>query len=118
LSATAGFNSSPDATKGVAFFAFAADLADAAFGGSGVPGLRARQDGISRSLRSAQFNTACAVVSGNSVTFNNCTVSESGFNITFNGSITASAGSVTWGINSTFSGTDQGITFNMSMNFS
>src|SRR5712691_385495 len=116
LSNTAGFNSSPDPTKGAAFFSFATDLGNLAFSGSGVPAFPRDAD-ISHALTSAQFNSACTTVSGNTVTFSNCSQSESGYNFTFNGTISASAGTVTWGITASFSGTSQGYTFNLNMHF-
>jgi hypothetical protein len=114
LSATAGFNSAPDATKGQAFFAFATDLADGALGATAY-GIAPPQGGanFSRSLRSAQFSTAtCSTVTATSVTFNSCTYTQGTFTITVNGSITASAGSVTWGVDVTLSGTSNGVTVN------
>jgi len=115
VSDTAAFNSSADATKGATIVTLADDLASAALGASGFgidPPSRAV---TSRALRSASLDSACATVVPNKVTFTNCTDVSSGFSFTLSGTISSTADSVTWDVTGGFTGTDQGVTFNLSI---
>ena len=102
-----------DATKGFALIEFADSLAGSALGDTGIGGLRATES-ITQPLRDAAAGLdTCATVTATSVTFNNCTVSESGFNVSISGNVTVNNKTVTWDIHGTFSGSDNGITFNI-----
>jgi len=101
-----------DATKVRPDSTFADSLAATAMGSAAIPGMRASVD-ISQPLREAASLDTCATVTANTVTFNNCTISESGFNISLSGTVSVSAGTVTWAINGTFSGAEQGVSFNI-----
>jgi hypothetical protein len=112
LSSTRSFSTQADATKGLAIVEFADSIAAAALGSAAIPGLRSGTD-ISQPLREATSLDTCATVAANTVTFNNCTISESGFNLSFGGTVSVSANTVTWNINGSFSGAEQGVTFNI-----
>lgn len=103
VSNSASFSAAPDATRGMAMAGFALDLAGEALGSATFGA--AKPDTLRGALRRASLDT-CATVAGNTVTFKDCTDGESGFDVSLNGSITATAGNVTWGITATFSASD------------
>ena len=116
VTATASFSGSPTADNGAAIAGAALSIAGAALGDAavGVADPQATKGLLIRAA-TAGFDT-CATVSAGKVTFNNCTDTEQGFSVTLNGSITATAGHVTWAISAGFSGTQNNVSFNISMN--
>ena len=114
---TASFSTAPDANGGVAIALFADALATAAMGSSGGGGTHATGQEISHALRSAEMST-CATVTGNTVTYKNCSQTESGFTITLNGSISATAGTVSWNLSGSFSGSSQNVSLSVSIHHS
>jgi hypothetical protein len=116
LSDTATFSSSPDATRGIEIVGFASALASLAFGNNVVPSMPRGSDNKG-ALISDDFST-CATLTGNTVTFSGCSETSSGFTVTLNGSVTASAGSVSWNVTSTVSGTVSANGLNETVNVS
>jgi hypothetical protein len=116
LSDATAFASAPDGTKGAAVASFVDELAAAALGSSPL-GIAAPAPATRTRLVTRAATSDCAIVSGNTVTFKNCTETDSGFTITLNGSISASAGSVTWDVSGGFSGTDaaSGVSINLNI---
>ena len=114
LSDTAGFSASPDAAKGAAIVVFADTLAALALGSASPSLPHPTGPELAQSIRNADFS-ACTTVSPGKVTFKDCAQKEAGFSLTLNGSISASAGAVTWDIAGGFSGTTDGITANMNI---
>lgn len=110
LSSAASFSATPSASSAAAVLGFAAVLSDAALGSSGFAMPRG---GPSGALRQAADFSACTTVVGDTVTFTNCSDSSTGFAMNLNGSITASAGKVSWSIAGSFSGSQNGETFNI-----
>jgi hypothetical protein len=114
LGDAASFSSSASIDKGVAVFGFADALASAALGDSGLGAVAPRAAAnAGQALRSAADFSTCGTISGNTVTFSNCTNDDFGFHMTLNGSITATAGKVSWDISSGFSGSEQNVSFNV-----
>ncbi len=102
LSTTTSFSSSPSANNGYAIVGFADAMAGLALGtavfGEAPGGLLTRG-----ALYAATDVSACSTVVGNTVTFTNCSQSASGFSFTFSGTVTASAGVVSWNVTGNFS---------------
>jgi hypothetical protein len=113
LSSTTSFSSAADVNKGAAVVGFADSMATIAFGSS-VLAVAPNGTNLRAALRAADFS-ACSAVSGNTVTFTNCVETYSSFSLTLNGTITASAGTVTWNVNATFSGSQNGATFSVAL---
>ena len=115
VSSTASFSGTPTAENGAALAGVALDLAGAALGDAafGMASPRAIKGALTRAAE-AGFDT-CATVAANKVTFNNCVQTESGFSVSLNGSITATAGHVSWSISAGFSGSDNGETISINM---
>jgi hypothetical protein len=107
LASTTSFSAGADATKGAAIAAFADTLASAALGGTAFGLAPPSSAAIGSALRSAADFSTCTTVTANTVTFNNCSQLEGSYTFTLSGSISATAGSVTWNISGGFSGTDQ-----------
>lgn len=114
VTASSGFGSSPDASKATAIVSLADDLAATALGGVVLANMP-QDPRVRRALSTAATVPECTTATANSVTFNNCTQTESGFTFTLNGSVSATADSVTWNITGGFSGSDQGISFNVNI---
>ena len=62
--------------------------------------------------RSGALSTGCYTFTSTSITYSNCTISGSGYSETLNGSLTASAGSVTWNLTVTYSYSASSVTSN------
>jgi hypothetical protein len=115
VSNTASFNGAPAAEKGAAIASLALSLAGAALGDAAFGSASPQQvSGALTRAAAAGFDT-CATVTANTVTFANCAQTESGFTVTLNGSITATAGNVTWSIAAAFSGTENGTSISINM---
>jgi hypothetical protein len=113
LSSTTSFSSAADVNKGAAVVGFAESMATIAFGSSTFA-VAPNGTNLRAALRAADFS-ACAAVSGNTVTFSNCSEIYSSFTLTLNGTITGSAGTVTWNVTATFSGSQNGTTVNVAL---
>jgi hypothetical protein len=119
VSSTSTFGTSPDSTKATAITSLADDLAASALGGTAI-GMVPNMTPVAADPRfqhavSRSVTAACTVVTANSVTFNNCQDSESGYTFTLNGTISATTDTVTWEINGTFAGTNQGISLSLAL---
>lgn len=114
LSDAAAFSAAPDGTRGASVVAFVDQLASAALGAAPV-GIAAPTPAATRALVSSAFTSDCTKVAGDTVTFTNCAETDSGFTLTLNGSISASAGTVSWNISGGFSGSNTGVSVNLTV---
>jgi len=116
VSTTAAFNSSPTADNGASIAGAALELASAALGDAafGAASPASVSHALTRAA-TAGFDT-CATVTSGKVTFNNCVLTVEGFSVTLNGSISATAGHVSWAISAGFTGTSNNETVNINMN--
>ena len=110
---TAAFSGAPDAARGVEIAGLALSLASEALGDATFG--MAPSGAVHRALtRAATFDT-CATVAAGTVTFKDCVDGEAGFEVKLNGSITATAGNVSWGLTATFAGTGTDGSLNITM---
>ena len=107
--------STADSSKGLRMMALAETLAAEALSGSGVPFSNAQQQQqVSHALRTATtVDPACTTVTATSVTFKNCSATENGFTATLNGSLTVTGSTITWGIELSASGSQNGVSINI-----
>ena len=110
LTDTASFSSSPDAARGAAVVVFADALAAVALGSASGPLPHPQSGEIQRAIRAAADFSACATLSGGTVTFKNCSQSEGGYTVTLDGTISSSGGAVSWNMTGGFSGTQNNTT--------
>lgn len=111
LSEAASFSTSPNATAGAVVIGFADGLAALALGDASF-GLAPRGAGTRGSLREADIS-ACATLTGSTVTFSNCSQSYAGFSESFSGTVSSVAGAVSWNISGTVSGSANGVSVNV-----
>lgn len=119
VSSTSSFGTSPDATKATSIVGLADDMAASALGSTPIAMGGFTQDpALSRAMRTAAI-TDCTTVSSTqtsaTVTFTNCSEVASGVTINLNGTVTATHDTVTWDIQGSFSGTNQGVTVNVNL---
>ncbi|HEY6909341.1 MAG TPA: hypothetical protein VI356_08230 [Myxococcales bacterium] len=114
LSDAAAFSAAPDGTRGSSVVAFVDQLASAALGAAPV-GIAAPAPAATRAMVSSAFTSDCTKVAGDTVTFTNCVETDSGFTLTLSGSITANAGTVSWNISGGFSGSNTGVSINLTV---
>jgi hypothetical protein len=115
LSDATSFSATPDATKGSSVVVFADVMAAAALGGTGIAAQAPASPNALRSAIHAAATQACTTVTADTVTFNSCSDSSTGFTITLNGHITSKAGTVSWDVNGSFSGTSNNVNININV---
>jgi hypothetical protein len=113
FSTTATLSTTPSADNGLAIVAMSDTLASAALGASAFGDLPSHPE-MARAVQQAA--TTCGTVAGNTITYNNCTLGDSGFSFTINGTVTVTAGNVTWSVTGNFAGTSSGSNFNINVN--
>lgn len=115
VTASSSFGTSPDASKATTIVSLADDLAASALGGVAVVASVSQDPRLRSAMRTAATIPDCTTSTATTVTFHNCTDSQSGYTFTLNGSVSVAADKLTWDISGGFSGTDQGISFNVNL---
>lgn len=115
LSDATAFSATPDATKGSSVVVFADVLAAGVLGDTGIAAQAPSSPNALRSAIHGFVTQACTTVTADTVTFNNCSDSSTGFTITLNGHISSKAGTVSWDVNGTFSGTSNNVNININV---
>jgi len=109
LADTSTFSASPDPSRGTEVIGFADSLSLLALG---APSFGVAAEGVRGELRAGDAS-ACATLSGATVTFSNCTQDVQGFSVVYSGSITAGAGKVSWSTSGTSLGTESSVSFDI-----
>ena len=115
VTASSGFGASPNASNGTTIIGIADDLAAAALGDAAVPAAVAQNPRLRSAFRTAASAADCTSVSPTGITFNQCSDTESGYAFVMNGSVSLSGNKITWDVTGSFSGSDQGVSFNVNL---
>ena len=115
MNAASSFGAGPNASGGTTIIGIADDLAASALGGADVPAAVAQPGQLRNAIRAAATIPECTTATQTSVSFNQCTDTESGFSFTLSGTVSVSNGTVTWDVTGVFSGSNQGVSFNVSL---
>jgi hypothetical protein len=115
VTASSSFGTAPSASNGTTIIAIADDLAASALGSAAVPAAVAQDPRLRSALRTAATIPACTTTTQTSVSFNQCTDTQSGFSFTMSGMVSVSGDKITWDVTGNFSGSDQGVSFNVNL---